>query len=205
MFVFILEVLASEGPRSKGSGSFFDLPKKRSQRAPKKHRMPSKAPAPPKAAAPVTPSPPHISMAVSQAILRSLTDRVTPPSPITLSQVEDVLATSKMVQALHSRTPPPSLAPTVTSPTSALATPAREMRLTPPQLWYVKNPMPAELESFPAWVSATLENGVPIKRLRIIVDSTKDNQQKWAARKSSLQNAEAIYQLGLSLDPSDNL
>jgi hypothetical protein len=43
-----------------------------------------------------------------------------------------------------------------------------------------------ELKGFPAWVSATLVNSIPVERLWIIVDSSKANQQKWAAHKSIL-------------------
>jgi hypothetical protein len=66
-------------------------------------------------------------------------------------------------------------------------------------------PPPMDLEGFPAWVSAALENGILIERLRIIVNSSKDNRQKWAAYKSILWNAKAGFQLGESLDPSANL
>jgi hypothetical protein len=59
-----------------------------------------------------------------------------------------------------------------------------------------------KLEGFLAWVSATLANSVPVKRLRIIVNSSKANQQKWAACKSILQKAKAGLQPGESLDPS---
>jgi len=126
-----------------------------------------------------------------------------PTSPVTLSQVEDVLATSKMVQALHSHPPSPDLPPTPLLSTVTLASPACEMRLMPPQLWYVKNPPPADLERFPAWVSAALENGIPIERLRTIVNSIKDNHQKWAACKSILRNAKAGYQLDQNPDLTD--
>ena len=34
------------------------------------------------------------------------------PSPVTLSQVEDLVAMHKMIQALHARTPSPALSPT---------------------------------------------------------------------------------------------
>jgi hypothetical protein len=71
------------------------------------------------------------------------------------------------------------------------ATPVTELRLTPPQLWYTKNPSSVELKGFLAWVSATLANGVSVKRLWIIVDSSKANQQKLAACKSILWKAEA--------------
>jgi hypothetical protein len=96
-------------------------------------------------------------------------------SPVTLSQVEDILATSKMIQALHSQPPSLTLSPMPTPQTLAQALPVSESRLMPPQLWYAKNPPPVELEGFLAWVLATLANGVPVERLKIIVDSSKAN------------------------------
>jgi hypothetical protein len=82
------------------------------------------------------------------------------------------------------------------------ALPAAKLRLSPSQLWYIKNPPSMELESFLAWVSATLKNGVPVKRLQIIVNSSKANCQKWVAHKSILWKAEASLQPGASPDPS---
>src|SRR6266850_2169027 len=55
MFVFLLEVIAGEGPTT-----FFDLPKKKGWKRLKKVREPSKAPAPPKAAPPPPPPPPPL-------------------------------------------------------------------------------------------------------------------------------------------------
>jgi hypothetical protein len=102
MFIYILEVLTSDEPGPKGSRHFFELLKKAGWKRQRKVKLPSKASAPPKAAPPATPLSPSISVAVTQAILRSLLAQSTPPTPITLSQVEDILAISEMVQALHS-------------------------------------------------------------------------------------------------------
>jgi hypothetical protein len=97
MFIHLLKVLTSDEPGPEGSRHFFELPKKAGQKRQRKVKSPSKVSAPPKAAPPTTPLSPSILAAVTQAILRSSLAQPTPPTPITLSQVEDVLATSKMV------------------------------------------------------------------------------------------------------------
>jgi hypothetical protein len=102
IFIYILEVLTSDEPRPKGSRHFFELLKKAAWKRQRKVKLPSKASAPSKAAPPATPLTPLILVAVTQAILRSSLAQSTPPTPITLSHVEDILATSEMVQALHS-------------------------------------------------------------------------------------------------------
>jgi hypothetical protein len=96
MFIYMLEVLASDEPRPKGSRHFFKLLKKAGWKRQRKVKSPSKALAPPKAAPPATPLSSLISAAVTQAILRSSLAQSAPPTPITLSQVEDVLAISKL-------------------------------------------------------------------------------------------------------------
>src|SRR6267142_6882024 len=107
MFVFILEILTTEESRPEGSRPFFALPKKKGWKRSKKVRELSKAPAPPKATLhPPSPSP-SLPTALMQAILRTPTTRDTLLPPVTLSQVEDALATSKMVQTLHKRFLPP--------------------------------------------------------------------------------------------------
>src|SRR6267142_4277834 len=147
------------------------------------------------------PSPsPSIPTGLLQAILQTPTARDTPLPPVTLSQVEDALATSEMVQALHKHPPPPMLSPSVTPDASMMASPVSESRPMP-QVWYTKNPPPGDLERFPAWVVATLEIRVPVERLQIIIDGNKSDQQKWAARKSILWNAEAGFQLDQTSDP----
>jgi len=70
-----------------------------------------------------------------------------------------------------------------------------------PQIWYAKNPPPVDLKRFPAWVLATLEIGILAERLQIIIDGTKSDRQKWAARKSILRNAEAGLQPDQTPDP----
>jgi hypothetical protein len=95
-------VLTSDEPGPEGSRHFFKLPKKAGWKRQRKVKLPSKAPAPPKAAPPATPLSPSISAVVTQAILRSSLAQSTPLTPITLSQKEDVLVISELVQALHS-------------------------------------------------------------------------------------------------------
>jgi hypothetical protein len=97
MSIYVLEVLASDEPGPEGSRHFFELPKKVGQKRQRKVKLPSKALASPKAAPPTTPPSPPILVAVTQAILRSSLAQSMPPTPITLSQVKDVLTTSKMV------------------------------------------------------------------------------------------------------------
>jgi|SRR6266850_255536 len=97
MFVFILEILTTEESGPEGSRPFFETLRKKGQKRSKKARMPSKAPVPPKAISP-SPSPsPFIPTGLLQAILQTPTARGTPLPPITLSQVEDTLATSEMI------------------------------------------------------------------------------------------------------------
>jgi len=139
MFMFILEILTAEESRPKGSRPFIALPKKKGWKRSKKVREPSKAPVPPKAA-PHPPSPsPSLLSALMQAILRMPTTRDTLLPPVTLSQVEDTLATSEMVQALHKHPPPPALSPSVMPDASTVASPVHESRPMP-QVWYAKNP-----------------------------------------------------------------
>src|SRR5487761_1211770 len=128
MFVFLLEVLTGrEGAGLSESRPHFFTPEKK--RRVRKH--PSKAAETP--ALPPTQGPPP-------AQTRSRSSPVRPPSapvcsrslstvpedltwregsdnsmfdaqPVTLSQVEDLVATHEMIQALHARTPPPALSP----------------------------------------------------------------------------------------------
>src|SRR6267142_3093558 len=111
MFMFILEILTVEESGPEGSRPFFELLKKKGQTRLKKARVPSKALVPPKATShPPSPSP-SLPTALLQVILRMPTTRDTPLPPVTLSQVEDTLTTSEMVQALHKPPPPPTPSP----------------------------------------------------------------------------------------------
>jgi len=154
MFVYILEILTieesgPEGSRPKGSRPFFEMPKKKGWKKLKKTRASSKAPAPSKAISPPPSPSPSIPTGLLQAILRTPTARDTPLPPVTLSQVEDALAISEMVQALHKCPPPPALSPSVMPDASTVASPVSELRPTP-QVWYAKHPPPGDLERFPA-------------------------------------------------------
>jgi len=114
--------------------------------------------------------------------------------------VKDALATSEMVQALHKCPPPPALSPSVMPDTSTVASPVHELRPMP-QVWYMKNPSPGDLEWFLAWVSAALEIRISAERLWIIINGTKSDWQKWVAHKSILWNAEAGLQPDQTPDP----
>src|SRR6267142_2614208 len=156
MFVFVLEVLDGDGPGPSGPGSFFVLPKKRTQSLPKgKAALATPAPwAPPPLplsgpppSMPITAAPslevpplplkhgnkhvdkstrdwdvaPGIVSVVMRTASPSPLSTLTPSpvvgasvppepsvSPMTLSQVKDILATSGMVQALQAQFPSPA-------------------------------------------------------------------------------------------------
>jgi hypothetical protein len=55
----------------------------------------------------------------------------------------------------------------------AKASPVTELRLTPPQLWYVKNPPPVELEGFLAWVLAHWQMVSQLKGCRLLLTAAK--------------------------------
>ena len=111
MFVFLLEVLLGKEGAGRPGPTFFALPEKKRRVC----KWPSSAAAPsapcPTPGPPVsvnqvqsfiTPTPPIFPLAWMNSF---------PSDPVTLSQVEDLVAISKMIQALHRRTPPPALSP----------------------------------------------------------------------------------------------
>ena len=116
MFVFLLEVLTGkEGARLWSGPSFFAPPKKKWVR-----KCPAKT-----ATAPVpwpTPAPSIAKRLATQSVTPTPSQpfhnpfgtrmNSFPPNPVTLSQVEDLVTTSEIIQALHMRTPPPALSPT---------------------------------------------------------------------------------------------
>src|SRR6267142_6654578 len=227
MFVFVLEVLDGDGPGPSGPGSFFSLPKKRTQSLLKGKTVsaapaPSAPPLPPlsgppptacPAAAPSLEVPPlplkygnkqvdkstrdrdmalSVVSAVMQTASPSLLSTLTPSpvvgalvppepsvSPVTLSQVEDILATSRMVQALHARFPPPASSSALSSST--------EMNVdespSPPHScassldasfnpWTDTHPPPDPQEMpvvWGSWTDAALLHGVPAEGLRLVL------------------------------------
>jgi hypothetical protein len=97
------------------------------------------------------------------------------PSPVTLSQVEDVLATSKMVQDLTSHHLHPSLHSSSDSPSSSLM--AVDIEDAPVDTWSCSLSYHPWVESHPSpdlfsntdmwmtWLAEALENEVPVSAL----------------------------------------
>src|SRR5487761_943541 len=126
MFVFLLEVLTGrEGAGLSESRPHFFTPQKKRQvrnRPSKAAETPALCPTlgPPPAKAQTRPPPvPPPSASVRSRSLSTVPEDVTWREgsdnsrfePVTLSQVENLVATHEMIQALHARTPPPALSP----------------------------------------------------------------------------------------------
>src|SRR5579863_4801757 len=94
---------------------------------------------------------------------------------VSLSQVEDLVETSRMIQHLHERTPPPSLSP------SSSAMDLDERARTPPPAapvafvtlgdypWLLRHPMPLSTVFLAQWVFDGLKNGVPESALETLI------------------------------------
>ena len=94
---------------------------------------------------------------------------------VSLSQVENLVETSHMIQDLHSRTPPPSLSPS----SSAMDLDARA-RTPPPTAplafvslgdypWLLRHPMPLSGFLLAGWFESAMRNGVPASALECLV------------------------------------
>src|SRR5579863_5323477 len=94
---------------------------------------------------------------------------------VTLSAVEDLVETSRMVQSLHDRTPPPSL-----SPSSSAMDLDERARSPPPTAplafvslmdypWLLRHEMPASTVFLKQWCLNGLRNGVPASALECLI------------------------------------
>ena len=108
------------------------------------------------------------SLTVEHAILQTpllVVPSSLPLSPVTLSQVDDLLATSKMVQALHAWHVP--LVESLSPPPMAVdeaPVPPPSWELTPFNSWTMTHPPPlhcASEKKWRTWISTVLANGVP--------------------------------------------
>jgi hypothetical protein len=91
------------------------------------------------------------------------------PSPVTLSQVEDIVATSDMVRELHSRHHPPSLSSSDLPSSSEMAVDVEDPSLNRSHAssfdpWTETHPAPPLDDSryaWTTWLEDALDNGVP--------------------------------------------
>ena len=94
---------------------------------------------------------------------------------VTLSQVENLVETSRMIQELHTRTPPPSL-----SPSSSTMDLDERARSPPPATplafvnrrdfpWLLRHEMPLSPAFLSQWCFDGLRNGVPASALECLI------------------------------------
>jgi len=114
-------------------------------------------------------------------------------SPVTLSQVEDILATSGMVQALHARINPPPPASSPLSPSLNMEVdldknPSTLSHATSLNPWIDSHPplgLRVPTPEWASWIQVALSHGVPVKGLYdfIVMYGTHilgaSGQRKW--------------------------
>ena len=133
------------------------------------------------------PSP--LSTLTPSPVVRSLVPPEPSVSPVTLSQVEDILATSGMVQALHAWFPPPASSsvspPHMVMNVDELPSPSHS-RTTSYNSWTDSHPAPDPRDSatWEPWIEAALTNGVPAVGLVSFVQTVGTSlpgvgQEKW--------------------------
>ena len=136
------------------------------------------------------------------------------PSPVTLSQVEDLITMHEMLQALHARTPPPALSPT-SSNMELDAGPIPTHPLPPAHLtgsvydrsssWSASHPPPLSGD-WMNWISATLDNDESLASVAAVIKSqamppmTKQAKQSKRDRLHMLKCIE--HDCGSSFSPS---
>src|SRR6267142_6408970 len=168
-------------------------------------------------------SPSPLSTLTPSPVVRALVPLEPLVSPVTLSQVEDILATSGMVQALHARFPPPA--------SSSASSSSMEMNVDespfPPHSfassldasfkpWTDTHPLPDPWEMpvmWGSWTDATLLHGVPAEGLRSFIKTVGASlpgvgQSKWARVRTLRVNSLATeinrqHLLGLTPLPPD--
>ena len=220
MFVFLLEVLSGKEGAGRSGPLFFALPeKKRRVRKRPSSAATTSAPRPP-------PGPPVSSVGVRSSI--TPTPPIFPPArldsfppdPVTLSQVEDLLATSEMIQALHRRTPPPALSPSSTameldagpipshppasSAGSDFSSESFHQDLFREYPWTLSHHPPAS-GSWQVWLTQALEHGIPAPILVQVIDNytsprTKSDRAVAKTRKALLKSI--VHDLGSLFSPS---
>src|SRR6267142_461737 len=115
-------------------------------------------------------SPSPLSTLTPSPVVRALVPLEPSVSPVTLSQVEDILTTSGMVQALHTRFPPPASSstspPLVVMNMDESPSPSHSCA-TSYDLWTDSHPAPdpQDLAAWGLWIEAALTNGVPAEGL----------------------------------------
>ena len=237
MFVFLLEILTGrEGAGLSGPGpSFFTPEKSRRVRKRRKAATPS-APRPtpgpplpgtPAPAAPAPRAPPSLSSSSrarslstvpESAIWREGSDNshlygsLDRPSPVTLSQVEDLVATSAMIQALHARTPPPALSPTSSDmeldagpiPTHPPAHPTSSGYVPGPS-WIASHPPPLTGD-WMNWINAALDNDETPATVAAVIKSQASSPMTKQAKQSKRDRLRMLkcveHDRGSSFSPS---
>jgi hypothetical protein len=131
------------------------------------------------------------------------------PSPVTLSQVEDIVATSDMVRELHSRHHPPSLSSSDLPSSSEMAVDVEDpsiirSRASSFDPWTESHPVPSigdSRDAWSTWLDGAVQNGVPpdgltefITTLSMTATSPLASSKFVRSRKKLLR--EAVSRLG---------
>src|SRR5579863_7973741 len=120
---------------------------------------------------------------------------------VTLSQVEDLVETSRMIQELHARMPPPSLSPS--SSAMDLDERARTLPLVAPVAfvalgdypWLLRHPMPVSMVFLSQWAFDGLKNGVPESALETLIrteTAPMTAAEKWQVPKKPCTLRQAV-------------
>src|SRR6266850_2405837 len=139
-------------------------------------------------------SPSLLSTLMPSLVVGALVPLEPSVSPVMLSQVEDILATSRMVQALHAQFPPPASSSTSSSSTemnvdefpspSHSRAASLDASFNP---WTDTHCSPDPWETpmvWRSWIEATLLNGIPVKGLQTYIQTIGSSlpsvgQDKW--------------------------
>jgi len=144
---------------------------------------------PPSLLSTLTPSP----------VMRPLALMEHPVSPVMLSQVKDILATSGMVQAIHARlNPPPASSPSVSSTNMKIDSEDESPSTAPSyatslNLWQDSHPsldLQAWSPEWTSWFQSALSDGIPVKGLQdfimfcgnLVPDARSRQKWTWVKR-----------------------